>query len=158
MKRWRHNINRANVQRAGIQIQYTAPLTRSSLVPTCGTILLNILSRSPVPHFKEIFTVHFQMAKLFSISCLAGFRLGGSGQSQPRTTHHTKGLDRLKFSRIMRSHLIFDICCRCKARQTPRTLTSILATRSCQATKSRDGTKSSETFQGLLIFWVFVGF
>jgi len=64
---------------------------------------------------------------------------------------------------------------RCKVRQTPQTLTSILAMRLCRGMKSQDGTRSSENssdisrtffgiflglqrilrpFQGLLIFWV----
>ena len=41
-------------------------------------------------------------------------------------------------------------CYRCKVRRTRLTLTSILATRLCQATKSRDGTRSSETSPLLL--------
>lgn len=48
---------------------------------------------------------------------------------------------------------IFDSsrCFRCKGRRTRRTLTSILVTRSCLATKCRAGTKSSEDLRPALL-------
>ena len=79
---------------------------------------------------------------------VAGFRLGGSRQSQSRPAYHTKGLE--IFKEFLGIKISNKNCYRCKVRRTPPTLTSILATRLCQATKSRDGTRSSETSHLLL--------
>ena len=58
--------------------------------------------------------------------------------------------------RFFLSILVFEIfdssrCFRCKDRRTRRTLTSILVTRSCLATKCRAGTKSSEDLRPALL-------
>ena len=99
-------------------------------------------------------------------------REGSSSQARRKGTEHNCSTSSFRAStgrasiaaasthrsrqRFFLSILVFEIfdssrCFRCKDRRTRRTLTSILVTRSCLATKCRAGTKSSEDLRPALL-------